>query len=255
VEDYSPELHNCVDAVCAYDTEALSGLRIELTIHTEGLLNLDGLKWVLLSKGGSLISQSSPINIGQAVNGVIYKEIQLPSSSECLWFLPIGFDNNDIWRNVSLEIKSTTVSYAVPTSTVSLHALTYGASPTPGGSVKINLGSSSCTLGCDSTTLQTEYCESYVREDYTEFTDIILQVNTSGGPDDAFVNTIVEVININTGSTLSYLETLSPTSEYVKTFRVISDTKVGIKVINPDEGALTYKLFSEFGDIITHKKV
>ena len=249
------EFYYCNNALCSYEVAPLLGFRMVLTIYTEGLSNLDGLKWALYSSSGGMINQSTPINIGQSVNGVIRKEIQLSSYSDCMWFLPIGFDNDDVWKNVKLEIKNTTITYALGVQEETLHTLTYGASPTPGGSIKIALGTAECLLGCSGTFLQTEYCEKSIREDYTEFTDIILQVNTAGGSEDAFTDTYIEVINISTGDTLSYLETLAPTSEYVKTFRVLTDTKVGIKVNNPNDGSLVYKLLSEFGDLITFKEV
>ena len=255
VADYNEELHQCTPSICSYAVEPLIGFKMVLTIYTEGLPNLDGLKWALYSSSGGMINQSTPINIGEAVDGVIRKEIQLSSYSDCMWFLPIGFDNDDVWKNVKLEIKNTTISYALGVQEEILHTLTYGASPTPGGSIKIALGTAECLLGCSGILLQTEYCEKSIREDYTEFTDIILQVNTAGGSEDAFTDTYIEVINISTGDTLSYLETLAPTSEYVKTFRVLTDTKVGIKVNNPNDGTLVYKLLSEFGDLITFKEV
>jgi hypothetical protein len=253
--DYNGDIHECNDSLCNYDEDLLTGFKMVLTIYTEGLADLEGLKWVLFSKTGNIINQSSPIQLGQAIDGVINKEIQLSSYDDCMWFLPIGFDYNDVWKNVKLEIKNLTVSYAMGWQEEVLHSLVFGASPTKGGSVKINLGNSECLLGCSETTLQTEYCEKAIREDYTEFTDIILQVNTAGGDNDAFTDTFIEIINVSTGATLSYLETLTPSTEYVKTFRVVTDTKIGVKVINPNEGTLVYKLLSEFGDLITIKEV
>ena len=255
VGDYNEDIHECNNSLCNYDEDLLTGFKMVLTIYTEGLADLEGLKWVLFSKTGNIINQSSPIQLGEAIDGVINKEIQLSSYDDCMWFLPIGFDYNDVWKNVKLEIKNLTVSYAMGYQEEVLHSLVFGASPTKGGSVKINLGSSECLLGCSETTLQTEYCEKAIREDYTEFTDIILQVNTAGGDNDAFTGTSIEIINVSTGATLSYLETLTPSTEYVKTFRVVTDTKIGVKVINPNEGTLVYKLLSEFGDLITIKEV
>ena len=248
-------LHICKPDNCTYPAEEITGIKIRVTVHTEGLDSLEDLKWVLYSKNGGVVHQSALLNIGQAVDGVLIKEIPLSSYTNCMWFLPIGFEYKDIWSSVKLEVLGQVVSNAAGTSHIALRSLIYGASPTPGGSVKINIGNSDCDLGCNDGFLQTEYCESHIREDYTEFTDVLLQVNTAGGGDDAFSSTSIEVINVSTGDTLSVLDTLTPSSEYLKTFRIITDTKIGIKVVNPGEGRLVYKLFSEFGDLITLKEV
>ena len=255
VVDYNGDIHVCNNSLCNYSTPEISGLRIKITIHTEGLESLEDLKWILYSKSGSIINQSDSISLGEAVSGVIIKEIQLSSYADCMWFLPIGFEYNDVWKYVHLEILNSDIVTSEGVESEVVHSLLYGASPTKGGSVKINLGNSECLLGCSETTLQTEYCQKAIREDHTEFTDIILQVNTAAGDNDSFTGTSIEIINVNTGATLSYLETLTSSTEYVKTFRVITDTKIGIKVINPNEGKLVYKLLSEFGDLITIKEV
>ena len=255
VEEFDELLHICKPDNCTYPAEEITGIKIRVTVHTEGLDSLEDLKWVLYSKNGGVVHQSALLNIGQAVDGVLIKEIPLSSYTNCMWFLPIGFEYKDIWSSVKLEVLGQVVSNAAGTSHIALHSLIYGASPTPGGSVKINIGNSDCDLGCNDGFLQTEYCESHIREDYTEFTDVLLQVNTAGGGDDAFSSTSIEVINVSTGDTLSVLDTLTPSSEYLKTFRIITDTKIGIKVVNPGEGRLVYKLFSEFGDLITLKEV
>ena len=255
IQDYNGDIHICNTSLCNYSTPEMSGLRLKATIHTQYLDSLEDFKWVLYSRSGSIINQSTPIALAEASGGVIVKEIQLASYANCMWFLPIGFEYNDIWKHIHLEILNTDIVTSGGVESEVLHSLLYGASPTKGGSIKIDLGNSSCTLGCDEATLQTEYCEKYIREDFVEFTDIILHVQTAGGDNNAFTNTVIEVINVTTGDTLSYLEALSPSTEYSQTFRIISDTSIGVKVINPNNGTLVYKLVSEFGELITIKEV
>jgi hypothetical protein len=255
VQEYNGEIHICNNTLCSYAAPEMDGLRVKLTIHTQGLNSLEDLKWVLYSRSGSIINQSSPIALGEAVDGVIVKTIQLSSYSDCMWFLPIGFEYKDIWKSVRLEILNSTYTTSEGVGNEVLHSLLYGSSPTKGGSVKIDLGSSPCLLGCNESTLQTEYCEKHIKEDFAEFTDIVLHVQTAGDEEGSFTDTTVEVINVTTGDTLGYLEALSPSTEYVQTFRITSDTNIGIKVINPNSGTLVYKLLSEFGELITIKEV
>ena len=227
----------------------ITGVRIDLEVHTLGISNLDDVKWFVYSDTNGIVTQSETLLLADAVEGIITKSYSLSDVDGCAWFLPVGFTDNDVWKNVNLTINIECDPY---------HHLRFGYSETEFGSVLLKTMEGKCMLGCSSEAglVTTEYCIAKVRKDVKEFTDIKLRVLTEESHlGDFYATTELYVYNLETGAVLASLDLEGGETSFVKSFRLDKDTRVGVYVNNPLGNSMTYSLISESGETILNKKI
>lgn len=210
------------------------------------------LKWVLYDTNNTVLKANLGNYPSSFANGTPYVE-NLENhigNAACMYFIPIGFKYEDAWQNVRLVISRNSTVYQVLDFGSEAYLKLDGR-----GTFAIKLDNGDCTLGCGNTTptqLSTDYCIASVKKDVKEFTDISFTVETASSTD----NLIIEVYNIDLGSTLMLLDgEFEASTEYVNTFSIDTKTRVGIRVNNPFNVTLKYSMVSEFGEIIIKKTI
>jgi hypothetical protein len=114
-----------------------------------------------------------------------------------------------------------------------------------------------CKLGCLSGTGQvvTDYCYINATKDVEEFTDIFLRVDTASGNPSDFSNTSLNLMDLDTGESLINIDGMSPSDSVVKSIKISDSIRLGVKVNNPNNKSLRYKVVAEFGTVILNKKI
>ena len=231
---------------------AITGIRIDMDVYVDSITDLNDIKWVVYSDTNLIVKESETLSLADAVDGVIRKSYSLSDINNCAWFLPIGFTENDVWKNVNLTVNI---------ECDPVHNLRFGYSETKFGSVLLKSGEPLCKMGCASASgsVITEYCVARVKKDVREFTDIRLVVETSqAAAQNIFLghsSAFIKVYNLATGKVLASVTVGDSGLMFKKTFRIDKDTRVGVSVNNPSNSSVVYKLISESGEIILNKKL
>lgn len=232
-----------------------------LTLTIKGTnINPEKLKWVLFDANNNIIKYNFGNYPEAFQSGGTFVQ-NLETSTKCMYFMPIGFSYEDVWQQVDLSI--TRVN-----STIKL--LSYGSdlgkaatkftSPLGYGGTAISIGNSieafNCSLGCGNTSpfeIKTDYCISNVKKDVKEFTDINFTIEANQ------YTSLVKVIiyDLDTGNALydNVGSEFDPGVQYVNSFSIDKQTRIGIRINNPDNVTLKYSLVSEYGEIILKKTI
>ena len=175
--------------------------------------------------------------------------------------MPIGFSYEDVWQQVDLSITrtSSTIKLLSYGSDLGKNNLTF-QSPLGYGGTAISIGNSyeafNCSLGCGNTSpfeIKTDYCISNVKKDVKEFTDINFTIETN-----QYTNLAKVIIyDLDTGNALydNVESEFDPGVQYVNAFSIDKQTRIGVRIKNPDNVTLKYSLVSEYGEIILKKTI
>jgi len=237
---------NVIGEDCQYE-EVGEGLTISIT--GENVIP-EKLKWVIYDQSNNIIKYNLG-NYSDAFETDSAYTLNIGSIKySCLYFVPIGYKYEDAWQNVKLVISENgsvihkILNYGIEAKNISLD-----------NRGTIAIGGSSCTLGCGNTSfneLHTDYCVANVKKDSIEFTsiDFTLELNAYSSA------VVVEVYNLDLGNTLLRFEEIDEISiEYKDSFTIDKNTRVGIRINNPDNVGLKYSMVSEFGEIILKKTI
>ena len=237
---------NVIGEDCQYE-EVGEGLTISIT--GENVIP-EKLKWVIYDQSNNIVKYNLG-NYSDAFETDSAYTLNIGNITyNCLYFVPIGYKYEDAWQNVKLVISENgsvihkILNYGIEAKNISLD-----------NRGTIAIGGSSCNLGCGNTSfneLHTDYCVANVRKDSIEFTsiDFTLELNAYSSA------VVVEVYNLDLGNTLLRFEEIDEISvEYKDSFTIDKNTRVGIRINNPDNVGLKYSMVSEFGEIILKKTI
>ena len=236
--------------------EPSTGWRIRTTINTSNINTTDEinkLQWFIYGESQTLIKQSPHLSEYTTSEYILHHttEINDIMSNSCMWFLPLGVEENNIWEHVVLEILT-------PSGQV-YHSIRKGFTLTDTGSKLLKQNSQiNCSFGCSQETfaLNTEHCIKYIKEDTDEFTDITVQVETpTGGSFSNYTDVKIKIINVDSNEVLSEISSLFINNVFTDSFRLLKDTKLAVMYINPNNyyAPAELKLLGEFGELITKK--
>ena len=266
-----------VDTECEY-APVVSGPILNLSAMLPGLpTRTTDLKWVLYDSNNNVIKYNfgvyPPFSI--EANGYPYN-VNLGSINACAYFLPIGFKYNDSWKEVSLRILENNYTYLslIEGSNVR-HIL---QDPENKGSIILDKrlakldDTQSCNHGCGESNLrnilQTDYCKASIKKDIKEFTDIHLKWEIASPIilENENTNVRIKVFDLDTGHTLIDVDMIEElqsgdfsnqafmiNTEYVKSFAIDKQTRIGVSIDSYSDLKLKYELVSEYGDIIKKK--